>query len=171
MKITFFFFLLFRAPPVAYGGSQARGQIEATAAGLRHSSQQRQIPYPLSKARDRTHNLLVPSRICFHCAMMGTPCRFLFLIFKSSGFARVLQHLCEASFFQTARFLLELKWFHIYFTFPIQNIYSTTSSNGLNFVFWHLLSTLICQDVMGILCEPQVQGNILHKSRSIVIMV
>ena len=31
-----FFFLLFRAVPVAYGGSQARGPIGATAAGLYH---------------------------------------------------------------------------------------------------------------------------------------
>ena len=33
----FFFFLVFsRATPVAYGGSQARGLIEAAAAGLHH---------------------------------------------------------------------------------------------------------------------------------------
>ena len=31
------FFLLFRATLTAYGGSQAGGQIRATAAGLRHS--------------------------------------------------------------------------------------------------------------------------------------
>ena len=30
-------FLLFRAAPLAYGGSQARGPIRATAAGLHHS--------------------------------------------------------------------------------------------------------------------------------------
>ena len=40
---------------------------------LHHSSQQCQILNPLSKARDGTHNLMVPSRICFRCAMMGTP--------------------------------------------------------------------------------------------------
>ena len=33
----FFFFGLFRAPPVAYGGSQGRGQIGAVAIGLHHS--------------------------------------------------------------------------------------------------------------------------------------
>ena len=33
----FFFFFLFRAKPVAYGGSQSRGQIGATAASLHHS--------------------------------------------------------------------------------------------------------------------------------------
>ena len=35
--LFFFFFCLFRAAPKAYGGSQARGQIGATASGLRHS--------------------------------------------------------------------------------------------------------------------------------------
>ena len=34
-----FIFLIFRAAPTAYGVSQARGQIGATAAGLRHSHQ------------------------------------------------------------------------------------------------------------------------------------
>ena len=33
----FFFFFLFRATPMAHGGSQARGRIRAVAAGLRHS--------------------------------------------------------------------------------------------------------------------------------------
>ena len=33
----FFFFLLFRATPVAYGSSQASGQTGAIAAGLHHS--------------------------------------------------------------------------------------------------------------------------------------
>ena len=34
---TFFFFFLFRAAPMAYGNSQARGRIGAAAAGLDHS--------------------------------------------------------------------------------------------------------------------------------------
>ena len=33
----FFFFLLFRAAPMTYRGSQARGLIRATAVGLHHS--------------------------------------------------------------------------------------------------------------------------------------
>ena len=33
-KVAFFFFLLLRATPIAYGSSQARGQIQAVAAGL-----------------------------------------------------------------------------------------------------------------------------------------
>ena len=36
-QYIFFFFLLFRATGVAYGSSQARGQIGAVAAGLCHS--------------------------------------------------------------------------------------------------------------------------------------
>ena len=40
LALSFFFLFLFRATPVAYGGSQPRGQIGAAAAGLchRHSS-------------------------------------------------------------------------------------------------------------------------------------
>ena len=66
-------FCLFRATPTADGDSQVRGQIGATAAGLRHKPQQRQILNPLSKARDKIRNLVVPSWICSHCATMGTP--------------------------------------------------------------------------------------------------
>ena len=33
---------------------------------LHHSSRQRRILNPRSKARDGTRNLMVPSRICFH---------------------------------------------------------------------------------------------------------
>ena len=61
-----FFFLLFMASPLVYGGSQARGRIVATAAGLHQSPnnarpephlQPTQLtamldPNPLSEARD-----------------------------------------------------------------------------------------------------------------------
>ena len=40
---------------------------------LHHSSWQPWILNPLSEAREQTHNLMVPGRICFHCATMGTP--------------------------------------------------------------------------------------------------
>ena len=79
-----FLFCLFvlpfsRAKPVAHGGSQARGLIEAVPLAyaratamrdlrricyLRHSSRQRQVRNSLSKARDLTLNLVVPSQIC-----------------------------------------------------------------------------------------------------------
>ena len=44
---------------------------------LHHSSQQRRILNPLSKARDQTHNLMVPSQIRFRLATTGTPIRVL----------------------------------------------------------------------------------------------
>ena len=64
-----FFFLIFMPVPVAYGGSQVRGQIGAGAAGLHHSHSKagsephlqpmlqlwkHQILNPLSEARDQT---------------------------------------------------------------------------------------------------------------------
>ena len=70
----------------------------ATAIGmpdLRHvcnlhpSSRQHQILNPLSRARDRIHNLVVSSRIHFRCATTGTPktskllsCSYSFSNFK-----------------------------------------------------------------------------------------
>ena len=83
-----FCFLLFRPTLSGYGGSQASGHTRATAASLhhsnsnsdlscicdlQHSSRQCWIFNPLSEARDSTHNLMVPSRIRFHCTTMGTP--------------------------------------------------------------------------------------------------
>ena len=70
-----FFFLLFRATPVAYGISWARGQIKVATFSLAthdpscfcnlcHSSQQCQILNPLSEARDWTHILTDTSWVC-----------------------------------------------------------------------------------------------------------
>ena len=53
---------------MVYGGSQARGRIGATAAGLH----QHRISDPLSKASDRTRNLMVPSRIRFPMIKAGS---------------------------------------------------------------------------------------------------
>ena len=39
---------------------------------LHHSSQQRQIPDPLSRARDQTHILMDTSQIHFRCTARGT---------------------------------------------------------------------------------------------------
>ena len=40
---------------------------------LHWSSLQHRILNPLSEARERTCNLMVPSQICYHWAIMGTP--------------------------------------------------------------------------------------------------
>ena len=73
ISLSYFFFLLFGATPTAYGSSQARGQIGATAVtampdlsrvcDLHHSSWQRKILNPLSEARDRTFIPMDTSRI------------------------------------------------------------------------------------------------------------
>ena len=92
--VCFSLFCLFRAVLAAYGGSQARGLIGAVAASLHQSysnaraqcicnlhdsSWQCQILNPLSEARDRTCNHMVPSQIRFRCcATMGTPVFYLF---------------------------------------------------------------------------------------------
>ena len=49
------------------------------------SSQQCWILNPLSKARDQTHNLMVPSRICFCCAATGTPIFYLNEFLRETG--------------------------------------------------------------------------------------
>ena len=69
----FIYFLVFRAAPAAYGGSQARGPTRATVDRLHHSSRQCRILNPLSKSRDPTRHLVVPSRIRFRCITTGTP--------------------------------------------------------------------------------------------------
>ena len=55
-------------PLLAYTRARAT-QDPSHVCNLHHSSRQRQILNPLSKARDRTHNLMVPSRIRVHGAM------------------------------------------------------------------------------------------------------
>ena len=71
--LFFFFFFFSRAAHAAYGGSQARRQIGAVATGLHHSASNIRSLTTLSKARDWTRNLVVTSRIHFHCATMGMP--------------------------------------------------------------------------------------------------
>ena len=80
-----FIFVFFRVTIVAYGSSQSRGWIGATALvyhsnsgpklslHLHHSSQQCQILNPMSESRDRTCILMDPSQVCYCWDMMGTP--------------------------------------------------------------------------------------------------
>ena len=62
----FCFFCLFRAAPVAHGGSQAKGRIRAVAASLHHSHSNTRSFNPLSKARDGICVLMNASQIRFH---------------------------------------------------------------------------------------------------------
>ena len=52
-------------------------------------SNARSLTHWVSEARDRIHNLLVPSRIRFHCAMVGTP-QDTFLSLKISPLSLLL---------------------------------------------------------------------------------
>ena len=93
------FFFFFRAAPMAYGDSQARGPIEATAAGLHHShgnanqslichlhhSSRQCWILPLSEARDRTCILMDASQIHFLWATMGTPQVLFFSGFRNTS--------------------------------------------------------------------------------------
>ena len=101
-KLFLFFFCLSAiswATPSAYGGSQARGCIGAVASGLHQShsnlgsephlqptpqlvSWQCQILNPLSKVRDRTCNLMVPSWIRFCCHHGNSQVCFLYFFFS-----------------------------------------------------------------------------------------
>jgi len=59
----------------AYGTATATQDLSHIC-NLHHSSRQCQILNPLTKAKDQTCNLTVPSRICFCWATMGIPCSF-----------------------------------------------------------------------------------------------
>ena len=99
-------FLLFRAAPTAYGGSQARGWIGAIAAGpchshshtgpshvcnLHHSSWQCRVLNPLNKARDQACNFMVTSQICFRCTTTGTP---TVIVLRYLGTGMLFRYLC-----------------------------------------------------------------------------
>ena len=81
--------------------SRLGGLIGATAAGLRQSHSharfepclwptpqllQHWILNPLSEAKERTRNLMVPSQIHFHCSMTGTPKITTFKRYKVNKF-------------------------------------------------------------------------------------
>ena len=62
--------------PLAYTTATAT-QDPSLICDLHHSSLQHWILNPLIEARDRTHNLTVPSQIRFHCTTKGTPSLYL----------------------------------------------------------------------------------------------
>ena len=71
------------ATPTAYGSSQGRGQIRATAAGLHQSWRKARFPpTPLREARDQIHILMDASWIHFRCATVGTPKIHLLICFS-----------------------------------------------------------------------------------------
>ena len=81
---------LFRTAPMAYGGSQARGQIGAVTVGPCHGHSNTgsephprntpQLLNPLSEARDRKCVLMDASQICFCWATSGMPTLAFYII-------------------------------------------------------------------------------------------
>ena len=108
---TTFFFCLFRAIPMAYEVSRLGVKSElqllayttATATrdlscvyDLHHSSQQCWTLKPLNEARDRTCTLMVPGRIRYHWATIGTP--------KYNYFSKIALPLQETQNLRTSNF-------------------------------------------------------------------
>ena len=89
LSLSFGLFVCFRAAPVAYASSQARGQMRAAAASLDHNSHSNLGSEPpleptsqltanwildlLSEARDGISILMDTSRVHFRCTTTGTP--------------------------------------------------------------------------------------------------
>ena len=86
MCLIFFFFLRLHPGQKEVPGLGVKSELQlpaytiATATrdlshvcDLHHRSQQCQILNPLSKARDRTHDLMVLSQVHFRCTTTGTP--------------------------------------------------------------------------------------------------
>ena len=117
-----FFLFFFRSPPTAYGGSQAKGQIGATTAGLGHSSWQHWILSPLSQARDQTHNLMVPSRNSFF---------FFFSFFLKGLNLRIWKFLVQGSN-QSCRCQPQSHQIRSH----ICNLYTTANGNGRSSTHW-----------------------------------
>ena len=103
----YFLFCFFRPALVACEGSQARGltpqpqlQDLSRVCDLHHSSGQCLILNLLSESRNRTCNLMVPSRLCFCFTMMGT---FQWLLKK-----RQTYYLVHITYFQITVIALTL---------------------------------------------------------------
>ena len=127
-------FLLFRAAPVAYGGSQARDRIGAAAANLHHShsnmgsepdrdlhhsSWQCRILNSLSEARDGPFTLINTSQMCFCCASRGTPeLPFFFSIFLHHCTANIIGKYEVSLVLILFYFLYNFKYIKVYFHRP-----------------------------------------------------
>ena len=118
----FLIFLLFRSAPLAYGASQPRSPIRATAAGLyhstampdpscvsdpQHSSWQRLILNPLFEARDQTWILLDPGWFVNRQATMGTTKLILIIHNLFSSWWR------DISYLEPYIYMKYFYWYHL----------------------------------------------------------
>ena len=98
--ILILIFLFFRAVPAAYGGSQARDQIRAIAAGLHHNSQQCWILNPLSEAKDQTCILMLVRFLSSEPLWWELKKNFLILIESLRSLWSTLPHFLNLSLWQ-----------------------------------------------------------------------
>ena len=156
---------------MAYGGSKARGQIRATAAGLHHStcdlhhsSWQCQILNPLSKARDWTCVLMEASQIHFLWAMTGTP---IHRHFKPNT--------CQAELFIFLTHNISLHQSIIFFiSFLLHTCWSWTQPARLTSLYHETVlsgpkkigNSDICEDMDGS-CRHETNWNKLEKENTI----
>ena len=77
---------------------------------LHHSSGQCPVLNPMIEARDRTHNLMVPSRIRFYCATTETPHHFLKTNSKSSRQGMELRYVVCGIHTHTCRASCDVGW-------------------------------------------------------------
>ena len=145
---------------MAYGSSQARGRIGATATAtwapscvcdLHHSSWQCRILNPLGEDRDRTCVLTDTSQICFCWATMGTPRIFLLNSRSRMDICSGLYSLVGI-FATLLRSTMKKKWWHLWDQDPghICNVPLSILSSGYIFVldvkskeFFHLTISFI----------------------------
>ena len=123
---------------------------------LPHRSQQHQILNPLSKARGQTCNLMVPSRIRFHCTMMGTPsrhisslktsnfpCCLVSLAFKVSSLSFLILPLMLSpyDFFATAT------WASSLFLLPVRQMHQPSRLHNFN------NASLVCSEMPSLILQ------------------
>ena len=154
--IYFLCFIFFRVTPAAYGGSQARGWMGATAAGLHHSHSSAGsgpclqptpqlkcwILNPLSKGRDWTCILMDTSWVCYCWVTMGTPYN---RAFKQKLFLLSLQFAAWRAQFNCAR---------IFFFF-------STELGPADWSLWSWMSKLgcSCRGAGWAVCLPGTKDN------------
>ena len=137
--LIYLLFCFFRAASTAYGGSQARSPIGATAASphhslhnirskphlwLHHSPRQHQILNPLSKARDRTPIFTDPNQVPYYWAMTETPQAMLN---RYAIYVHKNKRKCNCS----CLWVLELPNMHVTFIL-VRKIFSKLSTVNMN---------------------------------------
>ena len=146
------FVLLFRVTPAACGGSQGRGPIELQLLASSTATAMPE-PNPLSEARDRTCNLMVPSWIRFLCPHAGAPCwKFLITVLRSVLGINPFVFSLGIGFSVVMSGLLAVSAFTVCVPFLGSLVTcDTVSSCGLFFSTWRSSFSTCCGAGLGVL--------------------